>query len=61
MMKSQIKRFTRVFYHIEESAKSSEAKSAFVGLFDDFDVNNNKLDSMVAKRNEKFCFERNNG
>ena len=42
-----------VFRHIEESAKGSEAESNFAGLFDDYDVNNNKLGSTVAKRNEK--------
>lgn len=43
----------RVFRHIEESAKGSEAENDFAGLFDDFDVNSNKLGSTVAKRNEK--------
>jgi len=43
----------KVFHHIEESAKGSEAESDFAGLFDDFDVNSNKLGSTVAKRNEK--------
>lgn len=42
-----------VFRHIEESAKGSEAESDFEGLFDDFDVNSNKLGATVAKRNEK--------
>lgn len=42
-----------VFRHIEESAKGSE--SDFAGLFDNFDVNSNKLGSTVAKRNEKLC------
>lgn len=42
-----------VFRHIEESAKGSEAESDFAGLFDDYDVNSNKLGSTVAKRNEK--------
>lgn len=42
-----------VFRHIEESAKGSESESDFEGLFDDFDVNSNKLGSTVAKRNEK--------
>ena len=45
----------RVFRHIEESAKGSESESDFAGLFDDFDVNSNKLGSTVAKRNEKLC------
>ena len=43
----------KVFNHIEESAKGSDAESDFEGLFDDFDVNSNKLGSTVAKRNEK--------
>lgn len=42
-----------VFRHIEDSAKGSEAENDFAGLFDDFDVNSNKLGSTVAKRNEK--------
>ena len=42
-----------VFRHIEESSKGSEAENDFAGLFDDFDVNSNKLGSTVAKRNEK--------
>ncbi|MBR6403661.1 MAG: type I restriction-modification system subunit M [Eubacterium sp.] len=44
-----------VFRHIEESAKGSESESDFEGLFDDFDVNSNKLGSTVAKRNEKLA------
>lgn len=43
----------KVFCHIEESAKGSDAESGFAGLFDDFDVNSNKLGSTVQKRNEK--------
>lgn len=43
----------RVFAHIEESAKGSASESSFDGLFDDFDVNSNKLGATVAKRNEK--------
>ena len=42
-----------VFRHIEESAKGSISESSFVGLFDDFDVNSNKLGSTVNKRNER--------
>ena len=42
-----------VFRHIEESAKGSEAESDFAGLFDDFDVNSNKLGATVIRRNEK--------
>lgn len=43
----------KVFFHIEESAKGSSSENSFAGLFDDFDVNSNKLGSTVAKRNEK--------
>ena len=43
----------RVFRNIEESAKGSESENSFAGLFDDFDVNSNKLGSTVAKRNER--------
>lgn len=43
----------RVFRNIENSAKGSEAENDFAGLFDDFDVNSNKLGATVAKRNEK--------
>lgn len=44
-----------VFAHIEDSAKGSESQSDFEGLFDDFDVNSNKLGATVAKRNEKLA------
>ena len=43
----------KIFIHIEESAKGSESESDFAGLFDDIDVNSNKLGSSVGKRNEK--------
>lgn len=42
-----------VFRHIEESAKGSESEGSFAGLFDDYDVNSNKLGATVATRNEK--------
>ena len=42
-----------VFRHIEESAKGSSSEGQFAGLFDDYDVNSNKLGVTVAKRNEK--------
>ena len=45
----------RVFRHIEESAKGSESENSFSGLFDDFDVNSNKLGATVAKRNERLA------
>ena len=43
----------RIFRHIEESARGSAAEDNFAGLFDDFDVNSNKLGANVAKRNER--------
>ena len=45
----------RVFIHIETSAKGSSSESSFAGLFDDFDVNSNKLGATVAKRNERLA------
>ena len=43
----------RVFNNIENSAKGSVSENSFAGLFDDFDVNSNKLGATIAKRNEK--------
>ena len=43
----------KVFLHIENSAKGTDSEGQFAGLFDDFDVNSNKLGATVAKRNEK--------
>lgn len=43
----------RVFKRIEESASGTSSESDFTGLFDDIDVNSNKLGSTVSKRNEK--------
>ena len=45
----------KVFNHIEESARGSQSEGSFSGLFDDFDVNSNKLGSTVAKRNERLA------
>lgn len=42
-----------MFRHIEESAQGSQSEGSFAGLFDDYDVNSNKLGATVAKRNEK--------
>ena len=42
-----------VFQHIEQSAKGTVSEKDFEGLFDDLDVNSNKLGATVAKRNEK--------
>ena len=41
------------FKAIEASARGSASEDNFKGLFDDIDVNSNKLGSTVAKRNEK--------
>lgn len=40
-----------VFKNIENSAKGVESEENFKGLFDDIDVNSNKLGSSVVKRN----------
>ena len=45
----------RVFTNIERSAKGTISENSFAGLFDDFDVNSNKLGSTVAKRNERLA------
>ncbi|ONI42139.1 type I restriction-modification system subunit M [Candidatus Epulonipiscium fishelsonii] len=42
-----------VFKNIESSAIGSESESNFKGLFDDIDVNSNKLGKTVAQRNEQ--------
>ena len=43
----------KVFNAIESSAKGTDSEDDFSGLFDDIDVNSNKLGATVAKRNEK--------
>lgn len=43
----------KVFDAIENSAKGNDSEDDFKGLFDDLDVNSNKLGPTVAKRNEK--------
>jgi type I restriction enzyme M protein len=43
----------RAFNNIESSAQGSDSEDDFKGLFDDIDVNSNKLGGTVAKRNEK--------
>ena len=43
----------KVFNDIENSAKGAESEDDFAGLFDDIDVNSNKLGATVAKRNDK--------
>ncbi len=42
-----------VFRNIERSAQGAPSEEDFKGLFDDLDVNSNKLGATVAKRNEK--------
>jgi type I restriction enzyme M protein len=44
---------SRVFKDIEGSAIGADSEDDFKGLFDDLDVNSNKLGPTVAKRNEK--------
>lgn len=43
----------KIFNNIENSAKGAESEDDFSGLFDDIDVNSNKLGATVSKRNEK--------
>ena len=45
----------RVFKNIEDSAKGTESENDFAGLFDDIDVNSNKLGATVEKRNKKLA------
>ncbi|MEE3450414.1 MAG: type I restriction-modification system subunit M [Acutalibacteraceae bacterium] len=42
-----------IFHSIESSAQGCDSEDDFKGLFDDFDVNSNKLGGTVAKRNER--------
>lgn len=44
-----------VFNNIESSAKGTDSEDDLKGLFDDIDVNSNKLGATVAKRNETLC------
>ena len=43
----------RTFKNIESSARGTGSEENFKGLFDDIDVNSNKLGGTVAKRNER--------
>ena len=43
----------KIFNNIELSAQGSDSEDDFKGLFDDIDVNSNKLGATVAKRNDK--------
>ena len=42
-----------IFKHIENSAIGTESENDFKGLFDDIDVNSNKLGATVIERNKK--------
>jgi len=43
----------RIFRNIENSAKGTASENAIQGLFDDIDLNSNKLGPTVEKRNQK--------
>jgi type I restriction enzyme M protein len=43
----------RIFKHIESSAMGFDSESDLKGLFDDVDVNSNKLGATVVQRNER--------
>ncbi|NCD09016.1 MAG: type I restriction-modification system subunit M [Negativicutes bacterium] len=43
----------KIFKNIEASAQGTNSEDNFKGLFDDMDVNSNKLGGTVAKRNER--------
>ena len=42
-----------ILKNIEDSAKGTQSEKNFLGLFEDIDVNSNKLGKTVAERNEK--------
>lgn len=46
---------SRVFGNIENSAKGSDSEDDLKGLFDDLDVNSNKLGGTVEQRNKKLA------
>ncbi len=43
---------SRIFRNIESSARGTQSEDSLKGLFDDIDVNSNKLGATVQKRNE---------
>ena len=43
----------KIFRNIEESSQGSNFEDSFKGLFEDFDVNSNKLGNTLKKRNER--------
>lgn len=44
---------SKVFHNIEQSAKGASSEDDLKGLFDDLDVNSNKLGATVEKRNQQ--------
>ena len=44
--------FSTIFRNIENSAKGTDSEDDLKGLFDDLDVNSNKLGATVEKRNK---------
>jgi len=46
---------SQIFKDIEASAKGTESESDLKGLFDDLDVNSNKLGGTVEKRNQRLA------
>lgn len=47
--------FAQIFRNIENSAKGTESEDDLKGLFDDIDVNSNKLGPTVEKRNQRLA------
>ena len=45
----------RIFKHIESSAMGFDSENSLKGLFDDVDVNSNKLGATVTQRNERLA------
>ena len=45
----------KTFKNIEASAQGTDSESDMKGLFDDLDVNSNKLGATVVRRNEKLA------
>jgi type I restriction enzyme M protein len=45
----------RIFKNIEASAQGTDSEANFKGLFDDVDVNSNKLGGTVIRRNERLA------
>jgi type I restriction enzyme M protein len=46
---------SKIFINIENSAKGFDSEDDLRGLFDDFDINNNRLGATVEKRNQKLA------